>query len=321
MELRDLSYYLACVELGSITAAARRVHVAQPTLSHALARLEREIGQRLIERKPRTALRVTAVGELLAARARAALGALKAFEFDLAELQGHVRGRLRIASIQSLNATLLPQVLVRFLQKYPDVQVEAHTVAAEDIAQRLRGGLADAGILASPVRTVAAVPSAPGARGTLSHKVLYRERFSVVVPQGHPFARRRSVPFASLAGERLVLVPESSFTGAVIGEAFAQARVVPNVVMAIASTEALCEAVRRGVGITVLPDGYRVRPDYRLKAVALREPTPMRDVELVTLGDEHSTPAARAFRSLIWEETAAQRERTSVPPGGRGAAR
>jgi LysR family transcriptional regulator, cyn operon transcriptional activator len=311
MELRDLEYYLACVELGSVTAAARRVHVAQPTLSHALARLERELGECLIERKPRSALRVTAAGELLAARARTALGALKAFEFDLSQLKGHVRGQLRIASIQSLNATLLPQVLVRFLQKYPDVRVEAHTVAAQDIAQRIRDAQQDVGILASPVRATA-TPSPTSRSSALVHRALYRERFSVVVPQAHPFAKRRSVSLASLADERLVLAPASSFTGAVIGDAFAQVGVVPKVVMAIASTEALCEAVRRGVGITVLPDGYQVRSAYRLRSIPLRDPTPMRDVGLVMLGDEHATPAARAFRALIWEETAVQRARRSA---------
>ncbi len=59
MELRDLSYFLACVEAGSVTRAARAVHVAQPTLSHALARLESELGVRLLERGARAPLQVT----------------------------------------------------------------------------------------------------------------------------------------------------------------------------------------------------------------------------------------------------------------------
>lgn len=52
MELRDLEYFLACVEEKSVTRAAQRVHAAQPTLSHALARLEQEIGERLLDRGP-----------------------------------------------------------------------------------------------------------------------------------------------------------------------------------------------------------------------------------------------------------------------------
>jgi DNA-binding transcriptional LysR family regulator len=107
----------------------------------------------------------------------------------------------------------------------------------------------------------------------------------------------------SLAGERLVLVPEGTITGAVIGRALTQAGVVPHVVMTIASTEALCEAVQRGLGITVLPDSYRVRATYRLCSVPLKEPTPVRDVGLLMPADEMASPAARAFRALLVEHT------------------
>ena len=96
MELRDLSYFLACVDSGSVTAAARQVHAAQPTISHALARLESELGVRVLERGARAPLRVTEAGQRLAQRARQALAALAAVRplrqhaGKAAELEGHV---------------------------------------------------------------------------------------------------------------------------------------------------------------------------------------------------------------------------------------
>jgi len=299
MELRDLEYFLACIDQGSVTAAAKRVHAAQPTISHALARLEREVGERLIERRPRSPQRITQAGELLASRARSALGALGAFRFDLAELRGAVRGGLRIASIQSLNATFLPDVLVRFLRKYPDVQVEALTYPAETIARRIADGLEHVGIVAGPL-------SRPGA--PVSHQFLFKERFAVVVPRSHAFARYRSVAVSKLQSERLVLVPESSFTGAAIGDAFGRAGIAPHVVMSIASTEALCEAVKRGIGVTVLPESYQVRSSYGLCSIALRDPIPTRDVGLLMPGDEVATAAAKAFRALLLELTRSRRD-------------
>lgn len=307
MELRDLEYFLACVDQGSVTAAAHRTHAAQPTVSHALARLEREVGQSLIERRPRSALKLTAAGELLAARARLALGALRAFEFDLAALRGRIHGPLRIASIQSLNATLLPDVLVQFLQKYPEVQIAARTYPGEDIARRIAGGLEDVGIIAGPVAS-RRVPVTAG----LSEQLLYCERFAAVVPLGHPLARSKSVALSRLAGERLVLVPESSLTGTAISDAFERANVVPNIVMTIASTEALCEAVKRGVGITLLPRSYQVRASYRLKSVPLRDSALTREVKLLMLGDEFTSPAARAFRSLLVDVTRTARDGGAV---------
>ena len=127
MELRDLAYFLACVEHGSVTAAARAVHVAQPTLSHALARLEREAGARLLDRRPRERLRPTAAGQLLRARAQETLAAVSGFGADLAALNGLERGELLVGSIQSLNATLLPTPIASFVARYPGIALAVRT--------------------------------------------------------------------------------------------------------------------------------------------------------------------------------------------------
>jgi len=148
MELRDLNYFLACVEHRSVTAAARAVHVAQPTLSHALARLEREAGVRLLDRRPRDDLRPTAAGRLLLARARDARAAIDGFAADLAALQGLARGELLVASIQSLNATLLPVPIARFVARYPGVALGVRTHPAEAIAQAVRHGREEIGLVA-----------------------------------------------------------------------------------------------------------------------------------------------------------------------------
>jgi DNA-binding transcriptional LysR family regulator len=148
MELRDLNYFLACVEHRSVTAAARAIHVAQPTLSHALARLEREAGVRLLDRRPRDDLRPTAAGRLLLARARDARAAVDGFAADLAALHGMARGELLVASIQSLNATLLPVPIARFVARYPGVALGVRTHPAEAIAQAVRHGREEIGFVA-----------------------------------------------------------------------------------------------------------------------------------------------------------------------------
>ena len=147
MELRDLEYFLAIVEARSVTLAARRVHAAQPTLSHALSRLEAELGERLLERKARSPLRLTDAGEVVAARARQALSAVTALKDDLASLRGHVGGNLRIAAIQSLSATLLPRVLARLAREYPAIKPTVRTLAAESIARAVASGRADVGLV------------------------------------------------------------------------------------------------------------------------------------------------------------------------------
>jgi DNA-binding transcriptional LysR family regulator len=275
MELRDLEYFLAVVEAGSVTVAARRVHAAQPTLSHALARLEAELGERLLERKARSPLRLTEQGELVARRAREALSTLGALKDDLAALRGQVGGQLRIAAIQSLSATLLPGVLASMAREYAAIRPSVRTLAAESIARSVASGRADVGLLAGAPRS--------SLRG-LTVQVLFEEPLVALVRRGDVLARAKRVRLRRLAGRELVLVPDGTFLSDIIHEACASAGFVPNVRLTLASAEALRETVRAGLGLTILPRGYASPADRDLVALPLTHPTPRREVLLIQRG-------------------------------------
>ena len=289
MELRDLRYFLACVDEGNVTRAAQRVHAAQPTLSHAIRRLEQEAGTRLLERRPRHRVRPTAAGELLAVRARRTLEALRGFSDDLAALEGLVTGSLRVAATQSLAVTLLPPALARYAQRYPGVEIDAHVAPADEVLAAVRDGRADVGLIAGPT------PPLPKVVTALR---LYREPFVAVVRATDPLARRRQVPIAELRDRPFVLVPSSSPTGAIIHAACAAAGLTPLVRLTIDSGETLRELVRAGVGLTILPARYLDGPQPGLRAVRLTRPTPWRDVFALTTPGEPST-AASAFLDLV----------------------
>jgi LysR family cyn operon transcriptional activator len=275
MELRDLQYFLAVVEAGSVTVAARRVHAAQPTLSHALGRLEAELGERLLERKARSPLRLTEAGELVAQRSREALSSLSALKDDLASLRGHVGGNLRIAAIQSLSATLLPAVLARLAREHPAIKPSVRTLAAESIARSVASGRADVGLLAGAPRS--------SLRG-LRVQVLFEEPLVALVRRQDPLARAKRLRLKRLAGRELVLVPDGTFLSDIVHEACASAGFTPNVRLTLASAEALRETVRAGLGLTILPRGYASPADRDLVALPLSHPTPRREVLLVQRG-------------------------------------
>jgi DNA-binding transcriptional LysR family regulator len=294
MDLRDLEYFLAVVEAKSVTLAARRVHAAQPTLSHALARLETELGERLLERKARAPLRLTDAGEVVVARARQALSAVTALKDDLASLRGQVGGNLRIAAIQSLSATLLPRVLSRLAREYPAIRPSVRTLAAESIARAVASGRADVGLLAGAPRSTL--------RG-LSFKVLFEEPLVALMRRTDPLARAKRLRLSRLAARELVLVPDGTFLSDIVHEACATAGFVPNVRLTLASAEALRETVRAGLGLTILPRGYASPADRDLVAVPLTHPTPRREVLLVERDSKQlATPrAVTAFTSLLGE--------------------
>ena len=294
MELRDLRYFLACVEHGGITAAARRVHVAQPTLSHALARLERDAGTRLVDRQAGGRLRPTAAGRLLLARAHAALAAVDGFRDDLSALDGLARGQLLIASIQSLNVTLLPPAIALFSARHPGVAVRVRTHPAEAIADAIRHGPDEIGLVAgAPAETLAA----------LTVRRLYQERFAAIVHRRDPLARRRRIPLAALADRPLALVPAETYTGTVIRSACERAGFVPRVTITLDSGEGLREIARAGGAATILPERYLPPGDRELRSIPLVNPSPVRDVLALQNPARAATRAAETFLELLFKKS------------------
>jgi DNA-binding transcriptional LysR family regulator len=289
MELRDLSYFLACVDSGSITRAALQVHVAQPTLSHALARLESELGVRILSRGARAPMRVTEAGQRLAERARQALASLAAVQDDLADVKSGVRGQLRLCAVQSACVTLLPKALAAFTSAHPGVELSVRTIAAEKIAKVVASGQADLGF-------VAGAPSS--ALREVERELLRREELVALVRKTDPLARRKVLPLAALAERTLVLVPAATFTGEIIHEACRAAGFAPRVVLTLSSAEALCEVVRAGLALTILPAGYLRRDDPDLVSIRLKDPTPGRDLWLVRRRPT-SLPTPRAATEFL----------------------
>ncbi len=288
MELRDLIYFLACLDEGHLTQAARRLHVAQPTLSHAIARLEAEAGEPLLERprRGRPKLGATAAGKLLEQRARRAVSEVQAFADDLSALRGVVRGRVRIGSMQTLNSTLVPRPLARFALQHPEVQISLHTLAAEAIPTAIVEGHIDLGLIAGAPAT---------ALEELEVEPLCSEELVAIVRSDDPLAGRRRVPLRLLADRGFVMVLPGTFTNGLIVEACRQAGFAPKVLLRLESGEAIREVVREGLGITILPAGRLGRRDPSLCAVRLSRPTPRRTVQVVYDGRSRRAAAVRAF--------------------------
>jgi DNA-binding transcriptional LysR family regulator len=336
MELRDLSYFLACLDEGHLTRASKRLHVAQPTLSHAIARLEAEAGERLLERprKGRPRITATPAGKLLEERARRAVGEVQAFADDLSALRGLVRGQVRVGSMQTLNSTLVPRPLARFALDHPEAQVSLHTFAAEDIPAALCEGRIDVGLIAgAPAQVldnlearrllreelVAIVRSddSLAKRRSVPFRQLAERHFVMVLRSDDSLAKRRSVPFRQLAERHFVMVLPATFTSGLIVEACRKAGFVPKVLLRLESGEAIREVVREGLGITILPAGYLGRRDPTLRAVRLTHPTPTRDVHVAW--DPRTQPSA-AMLAFI-EEMKRAGVNAQPPVGGSSSSR
>lgn len=123
MDLKQLEYFVTIVEEGSITGAARRLHMAQPPLSHQLKSLEQELGTTLLGRGARR-VTLTQSGEALYRRAKQMLSLGQAARRELEDLSLGVRGTLSIGTVSSSGAALLDRRMLDYHEKYPQVSFE-----------------------------------------------------------------------------------------------------------------------------------------------------------------------------------------------------
>ena len=136
----------AVARYGSVTAAARALNYAQPSVSHHLARLEAETGARLVQRSGR-GIELTDAGRLLAGRAEEILGRLDAAEHELAAHVGQREERLRVAGFPSALATVVPAAAARLRAEHPGVELLLTEAEPPTALRLLRGGRADVALV------------------------------------------------------------------------------------------------------------------------------------------------------------------------------
>lgn len=287
MELRQLRYFLAVAEEGRFSRAAKRLHIAAPSLSQQIQTLERELRVPLFERTPRR-VELTRAGEALVERARVILAEVDRARADVRSAgTGRQRLTLRVANMADL---ILDGPLRSLGLGIDGVEVSVSSSRGDDALEAVRQGRADAAIVWS---------RAPADRD-LDGVVLGSVLFGVVVPLGHRAADSARVPVAALADEVLIMFPREPFAGIWDrtvdhffpgGAAPGQVVVEPNL---LNSPEAVLRAVATGVGVAagilggIDPIGIdhvqarRLDPDLRLELEAVWR-----------------APAGQSVRSLI----------------------
>ena len=164
MTLTQLEYILAVDVFRSFVQAAEACHVAQPSLSAQIIKLEDELGVQIFERS-RSGVEVTDVGRALLEQARLALNEIKKIDNICLEFRNEMRGTLRVGFIPTVSPYLLPHFLPALTRTSPDLRIEIEEDKTEVLISKLSRGLLDVAVLSTP-------RSAPG---NLAEKVLYYE--------------------------------------------------------------------------------------------------------------------------------------------------
>src|SRR5688572_29474407 len=220
LELRHLKVVCAIAETGSVTKAASLLGLAQPALTAQLQRIERTLGGPLFERDRRGA-RPTALGELVLARARVLLPAMKGLQDEAALLAGRSTGLTRYR-VGAVNGPIIGGLVHRLSADQPQAQVSTYTSwYADELAQMVLAGKLDFAIVGTCGD--AAPPPADG----LAWQVLAVDAVFVLLPEAHPQAAKDEVELADLGEEQWVAAPGDGCFGDCFAAACARAGFTP----------------------------------------------------------------------------------------------
>jgi len=186
MELHQLRYFCAVAETGSFSRAAERSHVAQPSLSQQILKLEDELGARLFDRLGRS-VRLTDLGKAFLPRARAVLRELEAAKGDVVERKDSITGSLSVGVIPTIAPYLLPEVTPALSKNWPKLKLVFREEKTEQVVRDLESGALDAGLVALEADL-----------GDLAREVVMKDPFVVALPRGHALAKKKTDRFASM---------------------------------------------------------------------------------------------------------------------------
>jgi len=286
MELRQLEYVVGVVDEGSFTRAAAALHVAQPSLSQGVARLEAELGVLLFHRLGRR-VALTAAGEAFVGPARHVLRDVAVLGSSVRAVTGLDAGRLDLVSLPTLAADPLAPIIGAFRQAHPGVAVRVtEPERADAVIERVRDGRAEVGLAELPVvgTDLVATP------------LLDQELVAILGPGD----TRQEIAVADLAGVPLLTTPAGTSTRRLLTEAFATARIEPRIAVETEQREAIIPLVVAGAGVAVVPRGV-ARAARRQGASVARLVPPLRRTIGIIVRAAPLSPAARQFRDLALE--------------------
>jgi DNA-binding transcriptional LysR family regulator len=290
MNLRQLEYFVAIADAGSVTLAAERLFVSQPSLSQQMTALEEELGGRLLERLPR-GVRLTSAGQSLLPEAREAIHHADRARYAVRNALELEAGQIEVAAPTSAAAGILPTVLRTWQELHPGIEISLfeypHRRALTDAVRDGAGDIA-----------VGSIPA--GWHGPIEH--LGWEEFMVVLPADDPLLEHRSIRLEALADRRWVHFAPNHGLAAVLDFCCATAGYSPRVAVRTSQVTAAPRFAATGLGPTLVP-GHTIPDGLRDLA---RPASPRIARAVVAFTRSEWTPLTSAFletlRSYPWPE-------------------
>lgn len=288
---RQLRLFLALAETGSVSAAAKAMHVTQPTASMQLKEISASVGLPLYEVIGKKVF-LTDVGKSLAVTARDITQSLASFEQLTYATKGIAKGHLRIAVVSTAKY-FMPRLIGSFCKRHPLIDVSLEILNRDGVLGRLRQNTDDLYIMSMPPDDV-----------VLMDEVLMPNPIVVIAASTDPLTKQKKVSLDDLSRRRFILRESGSGTRMAADQHFRKKKFRPDIRLELGSNEAVKESVAGGLGIGVISQ-YALhghQKEHGVRVIDVNDFPLKSSWHLVHLAAKNLSPIALAFKEHIIRE-------------------
>lgn len=292
MNLNQLQYFRVLAQEEHYTRAAQMLSITQPSLSHAIAQLEQELGTRLFEKKGRNIV-LTRYGKMFLPYVEESLKVLEEGVRRTQEINGSKQGIINLAYIYTMGSEFTPKMVRKFLDTYPDYDIDFNfnVGTTGEILEGLKDDKYD--IVFS---------SYQDGEPDIDFKKIGNQKLVLAVPPDHPLAIRDSVDLRDTIDYPQIYFEKGSGLRPVIDQMFEEINQFPKVAFEMEEDSSMAGLVAQGFGIAVMPD-IPILKSLGVKTLDIYNPEYERAVYLATLKKHYLSPVAKAFIRFVCEET------------------
>ncbi|KRC27826.1 MULTISPECIES: LysR family transcriptional regulator [unclassified Acidovorax] len=288
LSLRQLRAFWLVAHEGTMTRAAARMHLTISALSMLVRTLEEELGVRLFERTTRR-IELTEAGRQFLPTVRDVFFALDSGLQTLQESKRRKSERLSVVTSPLLAASLVPEVIARFREQFPNVTVTLVDAPVDQVVAHVREGKSDFGICTADLAST-----------DLVSQVLYKDTLVLACSPDHPLAERREASWGDLTDQSLILLTSNTGLRRLADQTLGQLTLRLKPAFEVANIQTAVGLVAAGLGVSVLPAYSLSRVDgQRVVSVPLTDPVVTREIVALCTRARPFSMAAEAFLKLF----------------------
>lgn len=289
MEWQQLEYFQTVAKLQHFTRAAEALFISQPALSRSIARLEKELGVPLFERRGRT-VQLNRYGDIFLGKVNKAIQTVEEGKREIEHEIQPDHGNIALAFLHTLGSNLVPDLLSSFRERHPDVSFQLFQNTTNRLWEQLYAGDVDLA-LASP---------SFGDAGHTVWRQLFSEELFAVVPYNHRLAERREIDLNEMADEPFIGLRSGLGITSLTDELCREAGFSPKKAFEGEEVGTVAGLVSAGLGVGLIPDIVGL-DSRRLVKIHVRKPVCRRRIGVAWNEERYLSPVAKQFRTFVMD--------------------